>query len=103
MRQRGVRLSERAADDLTAIYDYVADTNPEAGRRVIDGISAKIRTIAALGLTGVSRGHMKPGPRMVAFQNHLVYFRATSSHILVLRILHGRQDISSKDFPESET
>lgn len=103
MRRRGVRLSERAADDLTAIYDYVADTNPDAGGRVIKGITAKIKAIAASGLTGVSREHMKPGLRMIAVRNHLVYFRVTASHVFVLRILHGRQDISSKDFPESET
>lgn len=52
MRRRRFRLSERAADDLTEIYDYIANANPDAAQRVIDGINAKIISIATLGLTG---------------------------------------------------
>lgn len=102
MRRRRFRLSERAADDLTAIHDYIADINPGAARRVIDGINAKIRSIAALGLTGTSRDDMRSDLRVVIFRNHLIYFRVTASHLLIVRILHGRQDMTSKDFPESE-
>ncbi|OBZ96129.1 hypothetical protein ADU59_07140 [Pararhizobium polonicum] len=102
MRRRRFRLSEQAADDLTAIHDYIADTNPDAARRVVDSINAKIRSIAALGLTGTSRDDMRPDLRVILFRNHLIYFRVTASHLLIVRIFHGRQDLSSKDFPESE-
>lgn len=46
---------------------------------------------------------MNPDLRADFFRNHLIYFRVTASHLLILRILHGRQDITSEDFPESET
>jgi toxin ParE1/3/4 len=102
MRSRRFRLSERAADDLTEIYDYIANANPDAAQPVIDGIDAKIRSIATLGLTGSPRDDMRSDLRTTVFRNYLIYFRITPSHLLIVRILHGRQDISSEDFPESE-
>ena len=103
MRRRRFRLSEQAADDLSEIYDYIAKTNPKAAERVLNAIEATIRSVADLGLTGASRDDMNPDLRAVFFRNHLIYFRVTASHLLILRILHGRQDITSEDFPESET
>jgi plasmid stabilization system protein ParE len=38
---------------------------------------------------------------MVPYRNRGIYFRITPSPLLIIRILHGRQDIS-EDFPESE-
>lgn len=102
MRRRRFRLSERAADDLTEIYDYIANANPDAAQRVIDGIDAKIRSIATLGLTGSPRDDMRSDLRAAVFRNYQIYFRVTPSYLLIVRILHGRQDISSEDFPESE-
>jgi toxin ParE1/3/4 len=102
MRRRRFRLSERAADDLTEIYDYIANSNPDAAQRVIAGIDAKIRSIATLGLTGSPRDDMRSDLRAIVFRNYLIYFRVTPSHLLIVRILHGRQDLSSEDFPESE-
>ncbi len=102
MRRRRYRLSERAADDLTDIYDYIAKTNPKAAQRVVNAIQVKIRSIAALGLTGTPKDDMKSDLRAAVFRNHLIYFRVTASHLLILRILHGRQDVTSKNFPESE-
>lgn len=98
MQRRRFRLSERAADDLTAIYDYIADFNSNAARRVIGGIKAKISSIAALGLTGASRDDL----RVVVFRNDLIYVRVTPSYLFIARILHGRQGMTSEDFPESE-
>ncbi|WP_426239782.1 type II toxin-antitoxin system RelE/ParE family toxin [Pararhizobium sp. DWP1-1-3] len=72
MRKRRFRLSEQAADDLTDIYDYIAATNPKAAQRVVDAIQAKIRSIAALGLTGTPKDDMKPDLRAAVFRNHLI-------------------------------
>ncbi len=102
MKRRRFRLSERAADDLTSIYDYIAAENPKSARRVVDGIQAKMRSIAALGLTGAPADPSVSRLRIIVFRSYLVYFRVTPSNLLVLRILHGRQDISPDDFPESD-
>jgi len=102
MKRRRFRLSERAADDLASIYEYIAAENRAGARRVVDGIQAKIRSVAVLGLTGTSADVPSSGVRIIIFRSYLVYFRVTPSHLLVLRILHGRQDISPDDFPESD-
>jgi toxin ParE1/3/4 len=53
------------------------------------------------GLTGVSRDFI-PGLRAFSYRDRCIYFLVDNSTMTVLRILHGRQDTTSKDFPESE-
>lgn len=102
MKRRRFRLSERAADDLTSIFDYIAVENPRAARHVLDGLQAKIRSISAMGVTGVATDLAQSGLRKVVFRNYVIYFRFTPSMLLVLRILHGRQNTTPDDFPESD-
>lgn len=53
------------------------------------------------GLTGVSRDFI-PGLRAFSYRDRCIDLPVDNSTMAVLRILHGRQDITSKDFPESE-
>jgi len=41
--------------------------------------------------------------RSFAYRDRAVYFRLTDSRLHIIRILHGRQDLSPDDFTESET
>ena len=95
--------SRAARADLRSIYRYIAETNPNAAARFILDINLKIEKIAETGLTGVARHALRPKLRSVPYRDRCIYFRVEKSHLYVVRILHGRQDISSQDFPESET
>jgi toxin ParE1/3/4 len=50
----------------------------------------------------VPRDELSLGLRALPFKDRCIYFRVMGSRIYIVRILHGRQDISSEDFPESE-
>jgi toxin ParE1/3/4 len=98
MRQRKLKLTPRALRD---VYEYLALIDPISAKRFVSRINVKMEWIAKSGLTGVPRDFV-PGLRAFPYRDRCIYFLADNSTITVLRILHGRQDITSKDFPESE-
>ena len=95
--------SRAARADLRSIYKYIATENPAAAAALILDINAKINSIARSGFPGVARDEFGQDLRACPFRDRCIYFRVEATYIYILRILHGRQDISPKDFPESET
>lgn len=94
--------SRAARADLRSIYKYIAAENPRAAAAFVLDIDLKIRSIAQSGFPGVARDEIGQRLRALPYRDRCIYFRVKDSHILIVRILHGRQDLSSKDFPESE-
>ncbi len=101
MRQRKLKFTPRALRDLRDVYEYLALIDPISAKRFVSRINVKMEWIAKSGLTGVPRDFI-PGLRAFPYRDRCIYFLADNSTITILRILHGRQDITSKDFPESE-
>ena len=101
MRQRKLKLTLLALRDLRDVYDHIALIDPQNARRFVNRINDKMAWIAKSGLTGVSRDFI-PGLRAFSYRDRCIYFLVDNSTMTVLRILHGRQDTTSKDFPESE-
>lgn len=94
--------SRAARADLRSIFKYIATRNPQAAANFVLDINLKVRSIARSGFTGVARDEIGQGLRGLPYRDRCIYFRVTDSHIYIVRILHGRQDIASEDFPESE-
>lgn len=101
MGPRRLMLTKRALRDLRAHYDYVAQFDAIAAKRLLHEINKKMEWIAEFGITGASRSFI-PGLRAFPFKNRCIYFTITHEAITVLRVMHGRQDISPDDFPESD-
>jgi toxin ParE1/3/4 len=101
MGPRRLVLTRRATRDLRAHYDYIFKFDPIAAKRLLDEINKKIEWIAELGITGVPRSFF-PGLRAFPFKNRCIYFTITDEAIIVLRVLHGRQNTSPDDFSESD-
>lgn len=107
MRQRKLKLTPRALRDLRDVYEYLALIDPISAKRFVSRINVKMEWIAKSGLTGVPRDFI-PGLRAFPYRDRdrdrdrCIYFLADNSTITILRILHGRQDITSENFPESE-
>lgn len=99
---RRYRLSRDAINDLIDIYDFIAQDNPAAARKFVRSIEDKIKSAASAGYTGVARDWILPGLRALPYRDRCIYLRVQETHILVLRILHGRQDLSPDDFSESD-
>ena len=99
--RRRFELSPDAINDLTAIYNYVAEQNPSAALKLLNDIETKIKEMARSGISGVSRNWVRPGLRAMPFRGRCIYFRVTDSNLYVLRVVHGRQLITPDDFSES--
>jgi toxin ParE1/3/4 len=88
-----VRWTTDAADDLERICDYIAESRPEAARRVADSVVERISTLATFPHLG--RPGQVEGTREVAFPPlpFLAVYEVVGAkdEVRVLRILHGAQ------------
>ena len=94
--------SRAARADLRSIYRYIAADNPHAAAACVLDIHLKISSIAEIGFPGVARDQIGRHLRALPYRDRCIYFRVEDSHITIVRILHGRQDVTSENFPESE-
>jgi plasmid stabilization system protein ParE len=94
-------LSTSARADLRAIHRHIAADNPTAANSFILDLNEKVRSFANLGLTGIERDGLGLGLRAFTYHDRCFYFRVTAESLLILRVLHGRQDTTPDDFTES--
>ena len=88
-----VRWTTDAADDLERICDYIAESRPEAARRVAQTVVERIGTLESF--PNLGRSGRVHGTREIAFPPLpfvAVYevFQA-QDEVRVLRLLHGAQ------------
>lgn len=100
MRSFKLTLTDKARSDLRAIYDYIADKNPDAASRFLQDLTKKIFDLAEQGVTGVSRDLVSKGLRCFPYRERCFYFRIINDEMIVIRVLHGRQDVGSQEFTE---
>jgi toxin ParE1/3/4 len=99
---RRYRLAPQAIEDLIGIFNYLHERNPIAAERFTQDIEQKIIDLANFRNPGVSRDWLKPGLRAFPYRRRCIYFRIVDDMLIVLRVMHGHQDISPDDFPESD-
>lgn len=100
---RRYRLADPAIADLIELYTYLHERSPIAAERFTESIERKIADLASSRHPGVARDHLRPGLRAFPYRRRCIYFRIIEDCMVVLRIVHGRQDITANDFPESDT
>ncbi|NTF31390.1 type II toxin-antitoxin system RelE/ParE family toxin [Rhizobium skierniewicense] len=91
-----------AREDLFNDHIYIALENLVAADRFVFELEAKVRAFAKGGLTGVRRDELGQGLRSFTYQKRIVIFQATEEELVVLRIVHGHQDLSAIDFKQEE-
>lgn len=82
-----------AKQDLTEIYEYVASNNLEAAGKLIDRFTVQFEKLSKMPLTGKSRPELIPDCRSVPVGRYIVFYRATSKDVQILRVLHGARNI----------
>ncbi|WP_395774825.1 type II toxin-antitoxin system RelE/ParE family toxin [Agrobacterium pusense] len=92
----------RARQDVAEDHAYIAMENPAAADRLALEIFDKVESLAALGLSGVSRSSYGAGLRSIAYRGRVIFFRVNENELTVLRVLHGHQDISADHFKQEE-
>jgi plasmid stabilization system protein ParE len=88
------RLSPEAAQDLTDIYEYIAQDNLEAAERVRTEIHDAILGLAAMPGKGHRREDLTGQPVLFwPVRSYQVIYRPHSQPLQVVAILHGKRDI----------
>ena len=90
---RTVRLTPAARRDLEAIWDFTAGRWSVAqAETYLRGLSALFGTLAAFPEVGRERREITPPVRLHPYRAHLVVYRVETDQLLIIRVLHGRQN-----------
>jgi toxin ParE1/3/4 len=92
----------KAAEDIAAVWDFIADDNPDAADYWVDQLDTQLRLLATQPLMGRARDELAPGIRSFPFGRHLVFYLPIGDGIDVVRVLHGTRDVDTvfgKDNP----
>jgi len=90
-----ITLSQRAKQDLQAIWAYIANDKPRAADHTLDTIDARVRLLADNPKLGRLRTDIAPDLRYLVINNYLVLYRATADGVFVVRVLHGARNLSA--------
>jgi toxin ParE1/3/4 len=96
----GYRLTHKAQSDLETIADHVAEQNPPAAVRLTRFFIQKLELLATQPFSGQACEDLLPEVRRLVMGAYIAFYRAEDSEVLILRVLHGRRDITAEDFTE---
>lgn len=87
-------LTPAARADLTEIFDYISQDNPNAARRVLAELRGAMRKLAEMPEMGHYRRDLADEPlRFWPVYSYLIIYRSEARPLQVVRILHGARDI----------
>lgn len=89
-----VRFTGSAEDDLEAIGDRIAETDPARARLTLRGLRAAARSIG--GLPGASPPVVtSPGARKKSVRPYVLLYTIIGDKAVILRVAHERSDWTS--------
>ena len=86
-------------EELWAIWEFIAQDNPEAATCVVEAAYQTFRALAATPGLGRPRHFRNPRLRDIrswrisGFDNYLIFYRIVPPGVQVLHVYHGAQDI----------
>jgi toxin ParE1/3/4 len=86
----GFRLHPLAAQDITAIWEYIAQDNPLAARRLREEILGRIRGVVPFPNHGHKRPDLTSRPlRFILVREYLIAYAPAERPLWVVAIMHG--------------
>lgn len=101
--------SPKAQKDLDDIWDYIEHKlyNPDAARRVVNGILDRIDQLGDFPKTGAElefSDGIRSGYRFVIFEKYIIFYRIGAESVIYIdRILYGARDYWQILFPENKS
>jgi toxin ParE1/3/4 len=94
--------SDAARADMRRIYRCIAreSTSIEVADKFVVDIQTKARSLAASGFSGAPRFHIGESLHAFPYKDRCLYFPVDGQKLVVIRVLHGRQDVTSEHFKE---
>jgi len=92
-------LTDTAKADLRNIRNHIAKDDSKKAAEFVKNLTSKLYSLASMGVTGTARDSIKVGLRGVPYRNRCFYLHIVDDKMFVIRVLHGREDVTTKDFP----
>ena len=90
---QGFELHPGAARDIFEIWQFVAEQNPDAAKRVRDDILGMIRKLVAFPYSGHQRLDLTSHPlRFQTLRDYLIAYAPDEKPLAVIAVLHGRRN-----------
>jgi antitoxin ParD1/3/4/toxin ParE1/3/4 len=90
---QGFDLHPLAAQDITDIWEYIADDSPQAARRVREEILAAIRAVVPFPNVGHKRIDLTSRPlRFIVVREYLIAYAPDEKPLWVVAVMHGRRN-----------
>jgi len=89
-------LTPRAEQDVSDIWDYIADDSIEAADRVLDALEKALYKLARNPAIGHMREELADRRhRFLLVYSYLIVYRFETQPLQVLRVLHAARDVQS--------
>ena len=89
--------TRRAEEDLISIWLTVAAENSTAADRLLDAFDARWQQLLLHPRSGVARDDIKRGIRHLVTGQYLTFYRLIDDGIEIIRVLHGRREVTRED------
>ena len=90
-----LRISPRASSDLIEIWTYIADDSVANADAFIDKLYQAIQALGRQPGSGRHREELGPGIQSFPFGRYIIFYRAVTSGIEIVRVLHSARDIEN--------
>ena len=87
----------QADADLDSIWAFIAADNVTAADRLIGRIGEIFEMLIESPLVGRERPDLRSDLRSFPVGNYVIFYRALSDGVEVVRVMNGRQDIDADD------
>jgi len=88
-----IRIAEKAGNDLEDIWEYVAQNDPEAARKLIKLITRKFKVLRDNPQIGREEKRMLDTFRSFPVSNYIIFYKPIDNGVEIGRILHAARDI----------
>jgi plasmid stabilization system protein ParE len=93
------QLTPRELDDLSDIWEFIAEDNESAANRVESAILSACESLARHPMLGSKRSEITPLPvrflTVARFPSFIVVYRPDTEPLQVVAVLHGKRDIKT--------
>jgi toxin ParE1/3/4 len=90
-----LRITPRATLDLIEIWSYIADDSVENADIFVDQLNEAMQKLCHHPGMGRQREELAPRLRSFPYQRYVIFYRADSNALEIVRVLHGARDVES--------
>ena len=88
-------ISPRASGDLTEIWSYIADDSAGNADAFIDKLYETMQLLSRQPGSGRHREELASGIQSFPFGRYIIFYRAVTGGVEIVRVLHGARDIEN--------